>query len=242
VDTAVDVAKDAADFVLLRHDLDVIRRGIDEGRHTFANTIKYIFITTSANFGNMLSMALASVYLPFLPLLAKQILLNNFLSDVPAMGIARDNVDREWERTPHRWDIGLIRRSMLMFGLTSTAFDLVTFMALLALADGNAELFRTGWFVESLLTELWILLVIRTYRPLTRSSPAPFLKWSVAIVMLVAIALPFTALAAPFGFVPLPGIVLGVVLAITALYVLVSEVSKRRFYRHLGAGITTERP
>lgn len=233
VDTAVDVAKDAADFVLLRHDLDVIRRGIDEGRHTFANTIKYIYITTSANFGNMISMALASLYLPFLPLLATQILLNNFLSDIPAMGIAADNVDREWERTPHRWDIGLIRRSMLTFGLTSTVFDLATFAVLLAMAGESQALFRTGWFLESLLTELWILLVIRTYRPFYRSRPAPFLLWSVGVVMLVAIVLPFSPVAGVFGFVPLPGPVLGAILVITALYVLASEATKRFFYRRL---------
>lgn len=241
VDGAVDVAKDAADFVLLKHDLDVIRRGIDEGRHTFANTTKYIFITTSANFGNMISMALASLYLPFLPLLAKQILLNNFLSDIPAMGIAGDNVDREWERTPHRWDIRLIRRSMLTFGLTSTAFDLIAFAVLLTMAGDDPEIFRTGWFLESLLTELWILLVIRTYRPFYRSSPAPFLKWSVAAVMLVAIALPFSPAAALFGFVPLPGPILMAMLAITALYVIVSETSKRFFYRHLGGAIGHDR-
>ena len=241
VDTAVDVAKEAADLVLLRHDLDVLRQGIDEGRHTFANTLKYIFITTSANFGNMISMAIASLFLPFLPLLAKQILLNNFLSDIPAMGIAGDRVDRQWQRTPHRWDIGLIRRSMLTFGLTSIAFDLVTFWALLTLARGDADIFRTGWFLESLLTELWILLVIRTYRPFYRSRPGRFLLWSVAVVMAVAIALPFLPFAGLFGFVPLPPAILGAVLAITALYVVVSEASKRVFYRHLGGGMSDDR-
>ncbi|NID14323.1 magnesium-translocating P-type ATPase [Luteibacter yeojuensis] len=231
VDSAVDVAKDAADFVLLEHDLDVIRRGIDEGRHTFANTIKYIFITTSANFGNMVSMALASLYLPFLPLLAKQILLNNLLSDIPAMGIAGDNVDREWKLTPHRWDIRLIRRSMLTFGLISTAFDLVTFVVLLTMAGGDPVIFRTGWFLESLLTELWILLVIRTYRPFYRSRPGGFLRWSTAAMMPLAIALPFLPGAGLFGFVPLPAPVLAAILGITALYVVVSEASKRMFYR-----------
>lgn len=133
VDQAVDVAKEAADFVLMEHDLEVLRKGINEGRRTFANTIKYIFITTSANFGNMISMAIASLFLPFLPLLAKQILLNNFLSDIPALGIADDNVDRDWEVKPHRWDIRLIRNFMLTFGLVSVVFDLVTFGVLLAL-------------------------------------------------------------------------------------------------------------
>ena len=234
VDTAVDVAKDAADFVLLKHDLGVVRRGIDEGRHTFANTIKYIFIVTSGNFGNMVSMALASIYLPFLPLLAKQILLNNFLADVPSMGIAGDNVDREWERTPHRWDIRLIRRAMLAFGLTSTVFDLLTFAVLLELAGGNPALFRTGWFVESLLTELWVLLAIRTYRPFYRSHPGRFLQWGVVATSLVAVALPYLPDALLLGFVPLPGRILAAVLAITALYVAASEAIKRPVYRHLG--------
>jgi Mg2+-importing ATPase len=236
VDTAVDVAKEAADFVLLKHDLDVIRRGVDEGRHTFANTIKYIFITTSANFGNMLSMALASLYLPFLPLLAKQILLNNFLSDIPAVGIAGDHVDGEWERTPHRWNIRLIRRSMVIFGLTSTLFDVITFAALLTMAGSNRQVFRTGWFLESLLTELWILLVIRTYRPFFRSKPGTFLLWSVVAMMLLAIALPYSPGAALFGFVPLPWDILTAILAITALYVAASEISKRYFYRPLASG------
>lgn len=231
VDTAVDVAKEAADFVLLKHNLDVIRRGVEEGRHTFANTIKYIFIATSANFGNMLSMALASLYLPFLPLLAKQILLNNFLSDIPAMGIANDHVDREWERTPHRWDIRLIRRSMVIFGLTSTLFDVITFVVLLSMAGENRQVFRTGWFVESLLTQLWILLVIRTYRPFYRSRPGTFLVWSAAAMMLLAIALPYSPAADPFGFAPLPGGILTAILVITALYVATSEASKRFFYR-----------
>ena len=158
VDQAVDVAKEAADFVLMEHDLEVLRQGIEEGRRTFANTIKYIFITTSANFGNMISMAAASLFLPFLPLLAKQILLNNFLSDIPAMGIAGDNVDPDWERTPHRWDIKLIRNFMITFGLVSVVFDLLTFAVLLYLAGEVTALFRTGWFVESLMTELLQLL------------------------------------------------------------------------------------
>ncbi len=234
VDTAVDVAKDAADFVLLKHDLDVIRRGIDEGRHTFANTIKYIFIATSGNFGNMVSMALASVYLPFLPLLAKQILLNNFIADIPAMGIAGDRVDREWERTPHRWDIRFIRRSMLTFGLTSTAFDVITFVVLLAMAGGDQATFRTGWFVESLLTQLWTLLVIRTYRPFYRSRPGPFLAWSAGAMTLVAIALPYLPDAGLFGFVPLPAPILAAILLIALLFAATSETIKRPVYRHIG--------
>ncbi|NII11077.1 magnesium-translocating P-type ATPase [Oleiagrimonas sp. C23AA] len=237
VDTAVDVAKDAADLVLLRHGLEVIRRGIDEGRHTFANTIKYILINTSATFGNMISMALASMYLPFLPLLASQILLNNLLSDIPAMGIAGDRVDTEWERRPHRWDIRLIRRFMVTFGLVSSVFDLLTFAALMTLAAGETRIFRTGWFTESLLTELCILLVIRTAQPFYRSRPGTFLLWSTVGVMVVTLVLPFLPGAGLFGFVPLPREVLMAIVAITALYVVTSEATKRIFYRHLAGHI-----
>ena len=232
VDHAVDVAKEAADFVLLEHDLDVVRKGIEEGRHTFANTLKYIFITTSANFGNMISMALASLFLPFLPMLAKQILLNNFLSDIPAMGIGGDSVDRNWEHTPHRWNIKLIRNFMITFGLESTLFDVLTFAALLYLAGEVTEIFRTGWFVESLLTELLILFVIRTYKPFYKSKAGRFLVWSAAGTVLLTLMLPYLSIGSWFGFVPLPGSVMVAVLIITGLYIAVSEATKHAFFRH----------
>lgn len=231
VDQAVDVAKEAADLVLMKHDLEVLRKGIDEGRRTFANTLKYIFITTSANFGNMISMALASLFLPFLPLLAKQILLNNLLSDIPAMGIAGDNVDRDWERTPHRWDIKLIRNFMITFGLVSVVFDLLTFAVLLYLAGEAVEVFRTGWFMESLMTELLILLVIRTHQPFYKSIPGRFLVWSTTGMVLLTVILPYLPLGAAFGFVPLPGPVLIAILGITVLYIVVSELTKRIFFQ-----------
>ena len=230
VDQAVDVAKEAADFVLLEHDLDVVCKGIHEGRHTFANTLKYIFITTSANFGNMISMAFASLFLPFLPLLPKQILLNNFLSDIPAMGIAGDNVDHNWETTPHRWDIKLIRSFMITFGLVSTAFDILTFGVLIYLSGMSAETFQSGWFVESLLTELLILFVIRSTRPFYRSRPGRFLIWSTAGVALLAILLPYLPVGPFFGFTPLPGPVIAAIFAITGTYVAVSECIKHLFF------------
>lgn len=234
VDKAVDVAKEVADFVLLEHDLEVLRQGIDEGRRTFANTLKYIFITTSANFGNMISMALASLVLPFLPLLAKQILLNNFLSDIPSLGIAGDNVDREWESTPHRWNIRMIRNFMITFGLISTVFDMLTFWALLHLVGKVPELFRTGWFVESLLTELLIIMVVRTYKPFYKSRPGHFLLYTILVVMIITVLLPFLPVGTPFGFVALPVKVMMVLIGITVLYVVVSEMFKRMFYRHIG--------
>jgi len=231
VDQAVDVAKEASDLVLMKHDLEVLRKGIDEGRRTFANTLKYIFITTSANFGNMISMALASLFLPFLPLLAKQILLNNLLSDIPAMGIAGDKVDRDWERAPHRWDIKLIRNFMITFGLVSVVFDLLTFAVLLYLAGEAVEVFRTGWFMESLMTELLILLVIRTHQPFYKSIPGRFLVWSTTGMVLLTVTLPYLPLGAAFGFVPLPVPVLIAILGITVLYIVVSEFTKHIFFQ-----------
>ena len=230
VDQAADVAREAADFVLLRHDLELLRQGIDEGRHTFANTLKYIFITTSANFGNMISMALASLLLPFLPLLAKQILLNNFLSDIPAMGIAGDRVDREWERTPHHWNLKEVRNFMVVFGLTSSLFDALTFAVLLLYAGQQPALFRSGWFVESLLSELAIILVVRTHKPFYRSRPGRLLLISTLAVMLLTLLLPYTPVGGWFDLVPLPWPLLAAILAITLLYAATSELVKRRFY------------
>jgi Mg2+-importing ATPase len=231
VDGAVDVAKDAADFVLLEHDLDVLRRGIEQGRTTFANTLKYISITTSANFGNMVSMAAASLFLPFLPLLAQQILLNNFLSDFPAMTIAGDNVDRELIERPRRWDVHAVKRFMLGFGLVSSAFDFLTFGLLLFAFGAGVELFRTAWFVESLLTELAIAIVIRTGRPLYASRPGRWLVATTAVVAAAAIALPYLSIGRYFELAPLPPSLLLALLAITAAYVACSELVKRRFRR-----------
>jgi Mg2+-importing ATPase len=226
VDTAVDVAREAADFVLLEQDLDVLCRGVEQGRKTFANTLKYLSITTSANFGNMLSMAAASLFMPFLPLLAKQILLNNFLSDIPSMTIATDNVDSELVAGPRRWDIATVRRFMLGFGSISSAFDFLTFAVLLLGFHAGAELFRTGWFLESLLTELAILLVLRTRRAAFRSRPGRWLAISTALTAVVALAVPYLPFAGLLGFVPLPAHVLGALLAVTAAYVTVSELAK----------------
>lgn len=230
VELATDVAKEAADFVLLRHDLGVLRAGIEEGRRTFANTLKYIFTTTSANFGNMVSMAGASLFLPFLPLLAKQILLNNFLSDVPAIGIANDNVDQDMVQQPHRWNIAMIRTFMVVFGLVSSVFDYATFALLLWVARATEEQFQTGWFVESLLTELAVALVVRTRGPLHRSRPGTLLWTSTLAVGVLTLALPYLPVAALFGFTPLPLWLTGALVAVTGLYVLAAEAAKRYFY------------
>ena len=182
VDQAVDVARESADVVLLRPDLDVLRRGVDDGRRTFANTLKYIAITTSANFGNMVSMALATPLLPFLPLAAKQILLNNFLSDLPSIAISTDSVDAERVARAQRWDVVEVRRFMIVFGLISTVFDLLTFFVLLRVFDATESIFQTGWFVVSLLTELAVLLVLRTHGPALRSVPGRLLLWTTVAV------------------------------------------------------------
>jgi P-type Mg2+ transporter len=224
---AADVAREAADFVLLERDLDVIRHGIAAGRATFANTLKYVLTTTSANLGNMVSMAAASMFLPFLPLLPGQILLNNFLSDVPAVGLADDRVDPELVARPERWDMRAIGRFMVAFGLLSSAFDILTFVVLLQIFLAAPPLFRTAWFVESLLTELVIALVVRTRRPFFRSRPGTLLLVSTAVLIVLIPYLPFVS---AIGFVPLPPALVSALCAITALYVLATEGAKRWFF------------
>jgi Mg2+-importing ATPase len=231
VDQAVDVAREAADFVLLQRGLDVIRQGIEEGRRTFANTLKYVLVTTSANLGNMLSMAAASLFLPFLPLTAGQILLNNFLSDIPALGIADDNVDPELVSRPRRWDMRFIGRYMVEFGTLSSGFDLVTFVVLLVGFRASEDVFRTGWFVESLLTELVVALVMRTRRPFYRSRPGALLLALTLVLLGVTLLIPYLPQAGVFAFVALPPSLLFTIVIIMLLYVAATELQKRWFYR-----------
>jgi Mg2+-importing ATPase len=231
VESAVDVAKATADLVLTRKGLDVITRGIEEGRRTFANTLKYILTTTSANLGNMMSMAVASLVLPFLPLTAGQVLLNNFLSDIPAVGIASDHVDRELVAVPRRWDTRFIGKFMLEFGALSSAFDAATFVVLSYGFSASVHEFRTGWFVESLLTELAVALVVRTRRRTWRSRPGALLVWTTVGVAAVALALPFVPLAGTLGFVSPPPALMLAVIGITAAYLLGCELMKAWFYR-----------
>ena len=231
VDTAVDVAREAADFVLLRKDLGVLREGIDEGRRTFANTLKYVLTTISANFGNMFSMAVATLFLPFLPLLASQILLNNFLSDIPGMAIAGDRVDAEMTARPRRWDTRFIRNYMIVFGLVSSVFDFAAFGVLIFLFRATAPEFQTAWFVESLLTELVIALVVRTRRPFWRSRPGNLLALVTGVVVVVTLVLPYIPAARVFGFIPLPFTLLLSLVGLTLAYAGVTEVAKFFFYR-----------
>ncbi|HSN85985.1 MAG TPA: magnesium-translocating P-type ATPase [Thermoanaerobaculia bacterium] len=234
VDSAEDVAKEAADIVLLEHDLGVLIEGVREGRRTFANTLKYIFITTSANFGNMLSMAGASLFLPFLPLLPTQILLNNFLSDFPAMTIASDRVDPELVARPLRWNLRFIRDFMIVFGGISSVFDLLTFGALFWLLRATPGEFRSGWFVESVLTELLILLVIRTRRPFFRSRPSLALTVSTVAVAVLCVALLYLPVNRFFELEPLPLPYLLALAAITLAYAMASEAAKGWFFRREG--------
>ncbi|MBC7576596.1 MAG: magnesium-translocating P-type ATPase [Tardiphaga sp.] len=232
VEKAVDVARDSADIILLSRDLDVLRSGVEDGRRTFANTLKYISITTSANFGNMVSMALATPLLPFLPLVAKQILLNNFLSDLPSMAISSDNVDRERIARPQRWNIAEIQRFMIVFGLVSSVFDLLTFTVLLRVFHAGEAVFQTSWFLISLLTELAVVLILRTRSGVLRSRPSRLLLWSTLAAVVATLAIPFLGrLSGVFGFVPLSFAEMGAVGAILLLYMAATEAAKRWFYR-----------
>lgn len=232
VDQAVDVARESADVVLLRPDLDVLRIGIVDGRRTFANTLKYIRITVSANFGNMISMAVASLLLPFLPLLPKQILLNNFLSDFPSLAISTDSVDPDAVESAQRWNITEVRSFMLVFGLISTAFDFLTFYLLYSVFQVGEALFQSAWFVVSLLTELVVLLVLRTALPAWQSRPSRPLIVSTLAVSGIAIALPYLGgISRLFGLVPVPLALLATMLAVVASYTLVTELAKRLYHR-----------
>jgi Mg2+-importing ATPase len=234
VDAAVDVARESADIILLSRDLDVLRSGVEDGRRTFANTLKYISITTSANFGNMISMALATPFLPFLPLAAKQILLNNFLSDMPSIAISSDNVDNEMLLHPQRWNIREIQRFMVVFGLVSSCFDLLTFGVLLYFLHAGEAVFQTSWFMISLLTELAVVLVLRTRNPSFRSRPSRLLLWSTLIVVAVTFAIPFLGgLSSIFSFVPLTTLELTAVVAIVIGYLLATELAKKWYFRRL---------
>ncbi|HYA91203.1 MAG TPA: magnesium-translocating P-type ATPase [Thermodesulfobacteriota bacterium] len=233
VDSAVDVAKEAADIVLLEKDLDVLVEGVREGRTTFANTLKYVFMATSANFGNMFSMAGASLFLPFLPMLPSQILLTNLLTDFPEMTIATDRVDSELVEKPRRWDIKFIRNFMMTFGPVSSIFDFLTFGVLLFVLHAQPNSFRTGWFLESVISASVIVLVIRTRRPFYQSRPGKYLLTATLLIAGVTLIFPFSPLGFLLKFRPLPApffIALG---AIVVLYIAAAEMAKRLFYKKM---------
>ena len=206
---------------------------MQEGRKTFANTLKYVFMATSANFGNMFSMAGASLFLPFLPLLPKQILLTNLMTDFPEMTIATDNVDSEMVEQPRRWNINFIRNFMVTFGILSSVFDYLTFGVLLFILHATTDLFRTGWFVESVISASLIVLVIRSRRPFFKSTPGKYLLIATLVIVGAALVLPFTPIGDLFGFRPPSISFLFVMVIIVVLYIVAGEEVKRVFYRRV---------
>ncbi len=235
VDTAVDVAKEAASMILLRHDLSVLHDGVLEGRRTFANIMKYIMMATSSNFGNMFSMAGATLFLAFLPMLPAQILLNNLLYDLSELPIPMDRVDLPYLSRPRHWDAKFIRNFMWVVGPVSSLFDFLTFFVLLHFLHASEALFHTGWFIESIATQVLVIFVIRTRGNPLRSRPNPVLVATSIGVVLLAILLPFTPLATPLGFVPPPPLFFAILLATVVVYLVAVEFVKRFFYRRIAA-------
>jgi len=236
VDTAVDVAKEAADVLLLKKSLNVVADGVVEGRRIFANTMKYVLMGTSSNFGNMFSAAGASLFLSFLPMLPSQILLNNLLYDMSELTIPTDNVDEEALVRPAHWDIGLVRRFMTFFGPISSIYDFMTFGVMLGIFDADAPLFRSGWFVESLATQTLVVFVIRTRRvPFFHSRPSWPLLLTTLTVAGVGVVLPYSPLADTLGFRPLPVAFLGILVLMIVTYLALAEVGKAYFFRRLKA-------
>jgi P-type Mg2+ transporter len=231
VNGAADVAKEAADIVLLEKDLGVLERGVREGRMTFANTLKYVFMATSANFGNMFSMAGASIFLSFLPLLPKQVLLTNLMTDFPEVNIASDNVDPETVIQPHRWNIRFIQKFMLTFGILSSVFDYLTFGALLYLLHASETQFQTGWFMESVISASLAVLVIRSRKSIWHSRPGKYLFMATLLVVILTLILPYTPLNKVLGFSVLPASFILVIIAIVIVYILAAELVKKWFYR-----------
>lgn len=233
VDSGTDVARDAADIILLEKELSVLADGVAEGRRIFANTMKYVLMGTSSNFGNMVSAAVASLFLPFLPMLPGQILLNNLLYDSSQLTIPTDNVDDQDVARPRRWDIALVRRFMLTFGPISSIFDFLTFGVMLQVFNADAELFRSGWFVESMATQCLVVFCIRTRRvPFFRSRPSRALLLSVLGVVLIAVAIPQSPLAPALGFQPLPLTFFAALVAMVIAYLVLIDATKAAFYRH----------
>jgi len=231
VDTATDVAKDAADVVLLEKDLGVLASGVAEGRRIFANTIKYVLMGTSSNFGNMFSAAAASAVLSFLPMLPSQILLNNLLYDSSQLSIPTDNVDAEQLHAPSHWNIAFIRRFMLTFGPISSLFDFMTFGLMLGVLHAGPVEFRTGWFVESLATQTLIIFAIRTRRvPFIRSRPGLVITVATFAVVAVGIAITVSPIAHSLGFTTLPWQFFTALVLLTVAYLILVEITKKVFY------------
>jgi Mg2+-importing ATPase len=233
VDSAVDVAKAAADMILLERDLGVLHAGVLEGRRTFGNIMKYIMMGTSSNFGNMFSMAGASLFLPFLPMLPLQILLNNLLYDISELPIPLDRVDDDYLSHPRHWDMNFIRNFMLTVGPISSIFDFLTFYILLTVFHADQALFHTGWFIESMATQVLVIFIIRTRKNPFKSRPNIWLVIFAVSVVATAIILPFTPAATYLGFVVPPAIFFLILSGMVLVYLLMVEVIKQWFFRHL---------
>lgn len=231
VDSGVDVAKEAAEMILLEKDLRVLQSGVIEGRRTFGNIMKYIMMGTSSNFGNMFSMAGGALFLPFLPMLPTQILLNNMLYDISEIPIPLDNVDEEYLRRPRQWDISFVRKFMLIVGPISSAFDFLTFFVMIKVFQAGEALFHTGWFIESLATQVLVIFIIRTRKNPLKSHPNPWLIICSFLVILLAALLPFTALGRFLGFTPPPLLFFFILTSMVIVYLWVVEVVKQWFYK-----------
>ena len=232
VNAAADTAKDAASIVLLQNSLKVLISGINEGRRTFINTLKYIFVATSANFGNMFSMAGASLFLNFLPLLPKQILLTNLLTDFPSLQIASDSVDEDWLKRPVKWDMKFIKKFMVLFGITSSVFDYMTFAVLLFIFKADEGLFHTGWMLESIISAMVVMLIVRTARPVLVSKPSNRLLIAIMGVAVVLLAIIYNPINSYLGLIDLPIKALLALLGVSFLYALTAEILKKSFYKH----------
>lgn len=239
VNNAVDVAKEAAQLVMLDHDLNVLIEGVKQGRRTLANTLKYIFMAISANFGDMFSMAGASLMLPFLPMLPKQILFSNLLADFPEMAIVTDSVDPELVDHPGKWDIDFIRSFMIVFGAVCSAFDYITFGMLIFIFKSNPQQFRSAWLIESVVSACLIVLVLRTRKPFLLSRPSASLAIANLVVIATVLALPYLPFASILELAPLPPIILLTLAIVVVFYVLTAELVKQIFYRHYKQSLTT---
>jgi Mg2+-importing ATPase len=235
VSNAVDIAKESADIILSHKDLTVLVEGVIEGRKTFGNTLKYILMGTSSNFGNMFSCAGASLFLPFLPMTPIQILLNNFLYDVSETTIPTDNVDAVYIEKPRRWNISFIRRFMIFIGPMSSIYDFLTFFIMLNVFAASQSLFQTGWFIESLCTQTLVIFIIRTSKtPFFKSKPSKLLTISSLAVVGFALILPYTPLGDLFGFEVPPLLFYIILAALVGTYLLLVEVIKKWFYKRYG--------
>ena len=233
VNNAVTVAKESADIVLLEKNMDVLVNGMKEGRRTFANTLKYILISISGNFGNMISMAIASLIIPFLPLLPEQVLAINFLTDLPSTTISTDNVDDELINTPRRWNLRFISKFMVFFGIISTIIDLLFFTIFLGILHAHEKNFQSGWFFISILTQLLIILVIRTRRVFYKSRPSKQMIIAVAIILIINFILPLPPISKILKITVIPLWWYPIMFVLTGFYVIITEIQKRIFYKYV---------